>query len=84
MAVYAAAVMLAVQQIENHLLTPLVQRWAVELPPVLSLGSVLVFGTLFGLPGIVFGTPLMVLVMVLVRRLYVEETLEGREPAPTV
>ena len=81
MALYAAGVMLAVQQVENHLLTPLVQRWAVELPPVLSLGSVLVFGTLFGLPGIVFGTPLMVLVMVLVRRLYVEETLEQRAPS---
>ena len=83
MAMYAALVMLAVQQVENHLLTPLVQRWAVELPPVLSLGSVLVFGTLFGLPGIVFGTPLMVLVMVLVRRLYVEETLEGRAAPPS-
>lgn len=85
MALYVALVMLAVQQLENHLLGPLVQRWAVKLPPVLALGAVLVFGTLFGIPGVVFGTPLMVLALVLVRMLYVEQTLEaGRyaeEPA---
>jgi predicted PurR-regulated permease PerM len=77
MALYVALLVLAIQQLENHLLVPLVQRWAVELPPVLSLGAVLVFGTLFGISGVVFGTPLMVLAMVLVRTLYVEQTLEG-------
>jgi predicted PurR-regulated permease PerM len=81
MALYVALVMLAVQQLENHLLLPLVQRWAVELPPVLALGAVLVFGTLFGIPGVVFGTPLMVLAMVLVRMLYVEQTLEAGRSA---
>jgi predicted PurR-regulated permease PerM len=77
MALYVGLLVLAIQQLENHLLVPLVQRWAVELPPVLSLGAVLVFGTLFGITGVVFGTPLMVLAMVLVRVLYVEQTLEG-------
>jgi predicted PurR-regulated permease PerM len=77
MALYVGLLALAIQQLENHLLVPLVQRWAVELPPVLSLGAVLVFGTLFGITGVVFGTPLMVLAVVLVRTLYVEQTLEG-------
>jgi predicted PurR-regulated permease PerM len=76
MALYVALLVASIQQIENHLLVPLVQRWAVELPPVLSLGAVLVFGTLFGMAGVVFGTPLMVLAMVLVQKLYVEQTLE--------
>jgi predicted PurR-regulated permease PerM len=79
MALYVGLLVLGVQQLENHLLVPLVQRWAVEMPPVLSLGAVLVFGTLFGIPGVVFGTPLMVLAMVLVRRLYVEQALEGKD-----
>ena len=78
MALYVALLFFAIQQLEEVLLVPLVQRWAVKLPPVLGLLGVMVFGTLFGLPGIVFGTPLMVLGMVLVQRLYVEQTLEGR------
>jgi len=59
-------------------LVPLVQRWAVKLPPVMSLVAVVVFGTLFGLMGVVVATPLIVVLLVLVRRLYVEETLEGK------
>jgi predicted PurR-regulated permease PerM len=55
-----------------------VQRWAVKLPPVMSLVAVLAFGTLFGMMGIVVATPLIVVLLVLVRRLYVEETLEGQ------
>ena len=55
---------------------PFVQRWAVHLPPVLSLLAVVVFGALFGVPGVMFGTPLMVVTMVLVDRLYVRAKLE--------
>jgi len=77
-ALYVAALFVAIQQVENHLLVPLVQRWAVQLPPVLALGGVLLFGVLFGVPGVIFGTPLTVVTMVLVQRLYVERLLEGR------
>jgi predicted PurR-regulated permease PerM len=76
-ALYVAALFVALQQVENHILVPLVQRWAVSLPPVLTLGGVVVFGALFGPLGVVFGTPLMVVVFVLVQRLYVEQALEG-------
>ena len=61
-----------IQQLEGNLVIPMVQRWAVEMPPVLSLLAVVVFGTLFGIEGIVLGTPLMVVAIVLVRKLYVE------------
>jgi predicted PurR-regulated permease PerM len=44
----------------------------VHLPPVLSLLAVVVFGTLFGVEGVVLGTPLMVVAVVLIRRLYVD------------
>lgn len=75
--VFAAVIVyIVVQQIEGNLLTPLIQRWAVELPPVIALFSILIGGTLFGVLGIVFATPLAVVVMVLVQNLYVEDTLE--------
>jgi predicted PurR-regulated permease PerM len=62
---------LVIQQIEGNIVIPFVQRWAVHLPPVLSLAAVVVFGALFGVAGVVFGTPLMVVTLVLVDRLYV-------------
>lgn len=79
-ALYVALLFTAVQQIEGNLLIPLVQRWAVRLPPVLGVAAVIVFGSLFGLPGVLFGTPLMVVAMVLVRKLYIEQMLEGKSP----
>jgi predicted PurR-regulated permease PerM len=70
-ALYVAIFFIVVQQFEGNVVVPFVQRWAVHLPPVLSLLAVVVFGALFGVPGVVFGTPLMVVTLVLVDRLYV-------------
>ncbi|MBX9737094.1 MAG: AI-2E family transporter [Phycisphaerales bacterium] len=80
-ALYVAILCVAIQQAEGTVLMPFVQRWAVELPPVLGITSAVIFGLLFGLPGVVLATPLMVVVMVLVEKLYVEGVLEGK-PAP--
>lgn len=75
-ALYAVLVYTAVQQIESNLLTPLIQRWAVKLPPVVALLSIVAGGLLFGVLGVIFATPLAVVVMALVQHLYVEDTLE--------
>lgn len=40
-----------------------------------------IFATWFGIPGIIFATPLMVVVMVLVKKLYVEDFLEQERRA---
>jgi predicted PurR-regulated permease PerM len=80
-AVYAAIVYLVVQQLEGHAITPLAQRWAVKLPPAYGLIAVLSFALLFGFFGVLFGIPLAVVVMCLVRVLYVEDGLESNEPA---
>lgn len=71
-AMHVLILCVAIQQVEGHVLIPLVQRWAVSLPPVLSLVSALVFGILFGIVGVLFATPMMVVLMILVRSLYVE------------
>lgn len=75
-AVYALLVYVGVQQLENNVLTPLVQKHAVELPPVVGLFAIVVGGIMFGLAGVVFATPLAVVVLVLTRKLYIEGTLE--------
>jgi predicted PurR-regulated permease PerM len=76
MALYAAGVYLVVQQLESNLITPLAQKWAVRLPPALGIIAIVAFGILFGLPGLLFATPLTVVIMVLVERLYLQQ------PAP--
>lgn len=72
----------AVQQLEGYLITPLVQREAVQLPPVLTILAIVGFGILFGLPGIVMAAPLAVTLMVAVQRLYVREMLDAHVEVP--
>lgn len=84
MALYVAIIYIAIQQIESNILTPLVQRWAVRLPPVIGLLAIVACGLLFGVLGVVFAMPIAVVVMVLVKRLYVEDTLERNAQAPSL
>lgn len=77
LALQALVVCVLVQQAEGYVVQPLVQRWAVRLPPVLGIVSVLVFGVLFGLPGVLLGMPLMVLTLTLVDVLYVQGVVEA-------
>lgn len=79
MAVYVTLAYVGVQQVESNVITPLVQRWAVQLPPVLALIAILVFGLLFGVLGVIFAMPIAVVVMILVKDLYIEDTLEANE-----
>lgn len=81
-ALWVALLYLAVQQVEELLLLPLVQRWAVALPPVLGLVAALVFGVLFGPVGVVFATPLMVVAMIAVRVIYLEGVLHRHAGTP--
>lgn len=66
---------IGIQQFESNILTPLVHRYTVSLAPALSLTAVLMMGALFGFIGILVATPLLALVMVLVKMLYIEEVL---------
>lgn len=75
-ALYAIAVYFVVQQLESALIQPLAQRWAVELPPVIGLLAIVVSGAIFGLPGVLFGVPLVVVLKVLLQRYWLD-----RQPA---
>jgi len=71
-ALYVLLLYVGVQQLEGYVLMPLVQRWAVELPPALGVLSVVVLGVLFGVPGALFAVPLTIVAIVLVRELYLD------------
>jgi predicted PurR-regulated permease PerM len=73
---------IAIQQIEGNVIFPLVARSVVSIPPALALFAILVGSILFGTLGLVFGFPLAVVAYVLVKKLYVRETLGEDTPIP--
>ncbi len=79
---YIAALYLAIQTIESYLLTPIVQRRAIALPPALLLFSQIFLGILLGPLGVLMATPLMAVATVLVKMLYVEDTLGDTADQP--
>lgn len=74
--VYAILVYLTVQFFEGNLIMPLAEKWAVSVPPALSLLGIVGFGLVFGLIGVLFAMPLLVVSMVLVQKLYTEPVNE--------
>ena len=64
-----------VQILEANVITPLVQRKAISLPPAFVLGSELLMGLLLGGAGLMFATPLVGVVLVLVNMLYIQDIL---------
>lgn len=82
LALWVAMLYFAVQQFEGYVLTPLVQQYAVDLPGVVLLFSLLGFGMIFGILGVILAAPLSVVTYVLVKRLYVIEGLHTSTPIP--
>jgi predicted PurR-regulated permease PerM len=74
-ALWVAGLYLLIQQIEGNVIMPLVQQQAVELPPALTIFAIVAFGVLFGTLGVLFATPLAVACFVLVKLLWVRDTL---------
>lgn len=81
-ALYAVLVLFLIQQVESNLLAPLVERWAVSLPPVLILFGTIAFTLLFGVLGAVFAAPLLVVVMVWTKMLYMRDALGEEVEVP--
>ncbi|MEO7217123.1 MAG: AI-2E family transporter [Gemmatimonadaceae bacterium] len=67
-----------VHLIEGNLVSPLVMSKQVELPPVLTIMSVLVVGSLLGPLGLVVALPTLAMVMVVVRRILINRIYEGK------
>ena len=78
-ALYTVGVFLLCHLMEGYILSPLLQRRLVELPPAVSLLSMAAAGSLFGPLGVVMGTPLAAAVMVAVREGYVVDVLGDTE-----
>ncbi len=81
-ALYVFFVYIGVQAIESYLLTPMIEQQTVSLPPALTLLTIALMGLLFGLLGVLLAAPLMATVLVLVKTLYIEDTLGDEIDVP--
>jgi predicted PurR-regulated permease PerM len=65
-AIWAVAIMIGIQQLDNHLITPLVQRTRVKLSPVVIVLALILGGALAGLVGVLIAVPLVAAVRIVV------------------
>lgn len=79
---YVVALYAAIQVIEGYLLTPLIEQRTVSVPPALSLTAMLVAALLFGWLGLLLAAPATAALLVLVRMVYLEDTLGERQIIP--
>jgi predicted PurR-regulated permease PerM len=75
LALYTAALYILVQLIESNIVTPLIEKETVELPPALTIMFQLALAVLVGGLGLVLATPLLAVIMVLVQLVYIEDVL---------
>jgi predicted PurR-regulated permease PerM len=67
-----------VHLIEGNIVSPLVMSKKVDLPPVLTIMSVLVIGRLLGGMGLIIALPTLAAIMVIVRRILITRIYEGQ------
>ncbi|MBI4521435.1 MAG: AI-2E family transporter [Gemmatimonadetes bacterium] len=69
----------AIHLIEANLVAPMIMEKKVDLPPVLTLLSVLIMAHLLHVVGLLVAVPVLATVVVLVRRVYILLVLEARQ-----
>lgn len=78
---YVSLLYLGIQTIESYFITPMVQRQIIAMPPALILSAQLIMGVMQGVFGILLATPLVAVIMVVVKLVYIEGKLEDADVA---
>ena len=76
--IWAIVLYFSIQTVEGFVFAPLIQRGAVDIPPVWTLLAIVIFGAMFGAMGIALATPLLAIGRIAVLRLYIEDCLGDR------
>jgi predicted PurR-regulated permease PerM len=72
---WAAVAIIAIQQVESQVLTPLVMAKAAEVHPFITLFAIVLFGGIFGFLGVLLAIPLVLLIWTVVQVLWVERAI---------
>lgn len=69
-AVWAVVIFTAIQQVDNHIITPLVQRTRVKLSPLVIVLALIIGGSLAGLLGVLIAVPVTAAVRIVAGHLW--------------
>ncbi|MBF8964342.1 AI-2E family transporter [Pontibacter sp. FD36] len=77
MALYVILIYGGIQMVESYVLTPIIFKKTVDLPPALLLFFQVLLGLLLGALGLLLAAPILAVLMVIVQELYVKDVLEA-------
>ncbi|HET6836608.1 MAG TPA: AI-2E family transporter [Gemmatimonadales bacterium] len=81
-AVYVTLAYIAIQQVEANLITPLLMKRGLELPPVLTITAQGVLSLVFGFIGLLVAVPMLAATIVPIKMLYVRDVVGDQVPLP--
>ena len=77
----AFVLFLGVHALESYILTPIIQRRALDIPPATLFAFQILLGVVFGIWGISLALPLLAIVKVLIDHFKTDQTEAGAVPA---
>lgn len=77
MFIYVLILYFSIQIVESYLITPMIEKKMVRLPPALTLFWMVLLGVLTGILGLILATPILAALMVIIGELYVKDYLEA-------
>ena len=73
---------LLIHQIEGQLFVPLIQNRMVYIPPAVILLGIVTITVLFGAVSIIFAAPIVIIIFVAVKKIYIRDTLREKTDIP--
>jgi predicted PurR-regulated permease PerM len=81
-AVYVTLAYIAIQQVEANLITPLLMKRGLEIPPVLTIAAQGVLSLVFGFIGLLVAVPMLAAAIVPIKMLYVQDVVGDKVALP--
>ncbi|MCC8358607.1 AI-2E family transporter [Salinimicrobium sediminilitoris] len=78
MYIYVLILYFSIQIVESYLITPMIEKKMVHLPPALTLFWMVLLGVLTGILGLIMATPILAALIVIIQELYVKDYLEAQ------
>lgn len=79
---WTAAAYTLIQQLEGHVVAPLISREMVYIPPLVLILGIVAITTLFGRYAAIFAAPLALIIFVAIKKLYIRDSLGDQTPIP--
>tara|TARA_R100000935_G_scaffold44623_1_gene67494 strand:- start:177 stop:1220 length:1044 start_codon:yes stop_codon:yes gene_type:complete len=79
MFIYVLILYFGIQMVESYLITPMIEKKMVHLPPALTLFWMVLLGVLTGILGLILATPILAALIVIIKELYVKDYLEANK-----